>query len=96
MLTKCAAQLCCKNSHCVLGEVADHLPVGVQVSCAAVVTHCGRRATSEPASVAKREAVTLEEFGRRVSQDRGVQSGSEDKRASPNALRFALSSCVQT
>lgn len=46
--------------------MTDHLPVGVQVSCAAVVAHCGRRDALKPASVPKCEAVNEEEFGRRV------------------------------
>lgn len=41
--TESTAQLCCEHLHRVLGELADHLPVGVQVSRAAVVAHCGRR-----------------------------------------------------
>lgn len=41
--TECTSQLRCKYSYYVLCEVTNHLPIGVQVSCAAVVTHCGSR-----------------------------------------------------
>lgn len=38
-LTERTSQLCCEHSHCVFCELTNHLPVGVQVTCAAVVTH---------------------------------------------------------